>query len=125
MFRYKGKDTDAQTIAAVEKAAELTKRAGDTLGYTGYVYAAAGKRAEALAIIKELEDKHARKEASGMNVAVVYAGLGEKDKLFEWLEKDFQSRNGRVAWIRWWVAFESIRADARYKVLLKRMNLPE
>ena len=63
----------------------------------GYVYAAAGKRAEAIAVIKELEDKYARKEAIGWDVAAVYAGLGEKDKAFEWLEKDFQTRNHRLA----------------------------
>ena len=41
-------------------------------------YAEQGKRSNA--VIKELEANYARKEASGQDVAGVYAGLGEKDK---------------------------------------------
>ena len=84
-----------------------------------------GKRAEAIAIIRELEDKYTRKEASGGHIAAVYAGLGDKDKAFEWLEKDFQVRNGRLAEIRWTIPLDPLRDDARFKDLLKRMNLPE
>ena len=76
-------------------------------------------------MIKELEDKYARKQAIGQDVAAVYAGPGEKDKAFGWLEKDFQARNGKLAAIRWLSPFESLRDDPRFKDLLKRMNLPE
>ena len=114
-----------EAIVAGEKAAELAKRSGVVLGSLGYVYAAASKRTEAFAVIKELEDKYARKEANGVDVACVYAGLGEKDRAFEWLEKDFQSRNGKLAVIRWMVAFEPLWSDPRFKDLLKRMGLPE
>jgi adenylate cyclase len=122
-YSIKGRHEEA--IKAVEKAADLTKRAGVTLGSLGYVYAAAGKRAVAMATIKELEDKYARKEAIGQDIASVYAGLGEPDKAFEWLEKDFQSRNGKLASTRWYVTFASLWSDPRFKDLLKRMDLPE
>jgi len=115
----------AEAIAALEKAAELTNRAGIVLGDLGNVYAATGKRQEAIAVIKELEEKYARKEAPGQYVAAVYAGLGEKDKAFEWLEKDFQTRNGKLSEIRWTFSLEPLFDDPRFKDLLKRMNLPE
>jgi len=116
---------NAEALAAAEKAAELTNRAGITLGDLGYVYAATGKRAEAAAVIKELEAKYARKEAIGQYIAVVYTGLGDNDKAFEWLEKDFQIRNGKLTETRWWLQFDALRDDPKYKDLLKRMNLPE
>ncbi|MBA2333975.1 MAG: hypothetical protein H0V90_03450 [Blastocatellia bacterium] len=72
-----------------------------------------------------MEEKYARNEAAGQDVAAVYAGLGEKDKAFEWLEKDFQTRSGNLATIRWQIPYESLRDDPRFKDLLKRMNLPE
>ena len=118
-----GRHTDA--IAAVDKAVQLTQRSGITLSTAGFVYAAAGKRTEALGVIKELETKYSRKEASGFDVATVYCGLGEKDKAFEWLEKDFRSRNGYLQFVRWLVVFEPLRDDPRFKDLLRRMNLPE
>ncbi len=122
---YLKKGRNAEAIAALEKAAELTNRASFILGSLGYVYAAAGKRTEALALLKELEDKYARKEANGQYISAVYAGLGEKDKAFEWLEKDFQARNGKLMEIRWKIQFEPLHDDPRFKDLLKRMNLPE
>jgi len=116
---------NAEAVAALEKAAELTNRAGVVLSDLGNVYAATGKRAEAIAVIKELEEKFARKEANGQFVAAVYAGLGDKDKAFEWLEKDFQIRNGKLGEIRWTFSLQSLRDDPRFKDLLRRMGLPE
>jgi serine/threonine-protein kinase len=122
---YLKRGRNPEAIAAAEKAAELTNRAGITLGDLGYVYATAGKRSEALAVIKELEAKYARKEAIGQYLSAVYAALGDKDKAFEWLEKDFQARNGKLVEIRWQIQSEPLRDDPRYKDLLKRMGLPE
>ena len=90
----------------------------------GYVYAAAGKRVEATAVATELEERYARKETPGIFIAGVYAGLGDKDKAFHWLEKDFQAK-GDLGFVRWRVHFESLRDDPRFKDLLKRMGLPE
>ena len=116
---------NAEAIANLEKAVELADRSSIALGELGYIYAATGKRAEAIAVVKELEDKYARKEAAGLDVAAVYAGLREKDKAFEWLEKDFQTRNGALVLIRWQIPYEPLRDDPRFKDLLKRMGLPE
>jgi TolB-like protein/Flp pilus assembly protein TadD len=122
---YLKKGLNGEAIAASEKAVETAKRSGISLGDLGFVYAATGKRNEALAMIKELEDKYARKEAIGQYIAAIYGGLGDNDKAFEWLEKDFQARNGKLPEIRWQLQFDSLRDDPRYKDLLKRMNLPQ
>ena len=51
-------------------------------------------------------------------------GLGDKDAAFKWLEKDLETRNGKLAEIRWQLQFESVRDDPRFKDLLKRMGMP-
>ena len=122
---YLKQGRNAEAIAASEKAVALTNRAGITLADLGYVYATLGKRAQATAKIKELEDKYTRNEAIGQHLAIVYVGLGDKDKAFEWLEKDFDARNGRLPEIRWQMQFESLRADPRFTDLIKRMGLPQ
>ena len=121
---YLKQGRDAEAIANLEKAVELSNRAGIVLMNLGYGYGVTGKRAEAIAIVKELEEKYAKKESNGMFIAAVYAGLGEKDKAFEWLEKDFQTK-GEVSNIRWAIPYESLRDDPRFRDLLKRMGLPE
>jgi tetratricopeptide (TPR) repeat protein len=114
----------AEALANFEKGIEMSKRASVALAELGYGYGVTGKRSEAIAIAKELEGKYARKESNGRYVAAVYAGLGDKDKAFEWLEKDFQQKED-LTWTRWEIPYESLRNDPRYKDLLRRMNLPE
>ena len=73
--------------------------------------------------LKELEEKYAKRESAALNLAAVYAGLGEKDQAFAWLDKDFQSRNGTLAQITFLPTFDALRSDPRYVDLLRRMGL--
>ena len=112
----------SEAIAELQKAVELSGRERWPLRDLGYGYAISGKRAEAEAIIKELVGKYENGRALGQDLAAVYAGLGEKDQAFAWLEKDFQTRSGLLGWTRWAPAFESLRSDPRYTDLLRRMG---
>jgi hypothetical protein len=53
----------------------------------------------------------------------VYAGLGDKDQAFAWLERDFQQRSGDLSTITWWHSFDDLRSDPRYADLVRRMGL--
>jgi len=55
--------------------------------------------------------------------AYVYAGLGDKDQAFAWLDKDFQQRNGQLPTIVWRLHFEKLRSDPRYAKLVGQMGL--
>ena len=114
-----------EALANAKKTAEFLNGSPVTLKVLGYVEAAIGDRGAALAIAKEIEDKFTSGEADGRDVAVVYAGLGDYDRVFAWLEKDFQSRNSSLAELRSEVPFEPLRNDPRFKDLLKRIGLPE
>ena len=56
---------------------------------------------------------------------MAYAGLGEKDKAFEWLDKSYESHDEAILWLKNHPMFEPLRDDPRYKPMLKRLNLPE
>ena len=113
----------AEALAELPATSESPGRKNPRLGRLGYVYAVVGKRGEALAIVKELEADYQKQEAIGFYIAEVYAGLGDKDGAFSWLEKDFQARSGRLPEIRWQLPFESLRSDPRYTDLLRRVGL--
>ena len=112
-----------EAISEREKGAELSQRSGPQLSGVGYVYAIAGRREEALRILKELEDQYAKGLAVGQHLAAVCEGLGDRDQAFSWLEKDFQQRNAELQFITWRVQFEGMRSDPRYADLIKRMGL--
>jgi TolB-like protein/Flp pilus assembly protein TadD len=113
-----------EAIAELEKAVELSGRERWPLRDLGYGYAISGKRAEAQTVIKELVEKYEKGRAIGQDLAAVYAGLGDKDQAFAWLEKDFQTRSGLLGWTRWTPAFESLRSDPRFTDLLRRTGFP-
>ena len=114
----------AEAVSEFEKnlAADHTAY---SLSSLGYAYAVAGRRAEALSILKELEEKYPKHEAPGQYVAAVYVALGDKDKVFTWLEKDFQSRAGNLPMdlVGGIGFFNSLRDDPRYIDLVRRTGL--
>jgi len=121
---YLGLGRSADAISAFEKALELNNsRFGQS--ELGFAYANVGRRTEALKYLSEVKARYDRKEADGKDVALIYLGLGEEDKVFEWLEKDFQARKGELLTTRWESTWEPVRKDPRYISLLKRMGLPE
>ena len=116
------KGKNAEAIAQLEKAVRLspTRRWISALGYG---YAVTGRRDEALKIAKELEAKFNTHEAVGQDIASVYAGLGDNDRAFAWLEKDFQAHSGLLARVGWDTPGEPLHNDPRFNNLLRRMGL--
>ena len=123
---YQKQGRHDEAIAEFQKAVELTGRGSYPLGALGFSYAVAGRRSEALAILRELEDKYARREAIGAWIAWIYAGLGDKDQAFAWLERDFQERRGTLQnAVLLYPYLDTVRSDPRYAGLLRRMGLSQ
>lgn len=114
-----------EALGELEKAVELSPRDRQMIRDLGYAYAAAGKRDQALAIIRSLQTKYEKREAFGSDVAAVYAGLGDNDQAFAWIEKDLQTRSGRLGRVFYQVPFEPLRSDPRYRDLRRRMGAPD
>jgi len=55
----------------------------------------------------------------------VYAGLGDKDKAFEWLEKAYQERSDALAWFRKEPESLSLRSDPRFAALMRKIGFTE
>jgi hypothetical protein len=58
-------------------------------------------------------------------MAVVYAGLNDKDQAFEWLHRAYEARSFGMTQLKVETVLDSLRSDPRFKDLLKRMGLPE
>jgi eukaryotic-like serine/threonine-protein kinase len=115
---------NAEAIKALEKAVELN-RSHTTLCNLGFALAVNDKPAEAKSVLAELEGRYSRGQKIAINVAGVHAGLGDRERSFEWLEKAYEDRSSILPIIRWNPNFKPLRNDPRFKDLLKRMNLPE
>jgi serine/threonine-protein kinase len=58
-------------------------------------------------------------------VAIIHAGLGQKDEAFGWLEKALQRHDPRLAGLPWLPWYDPLRDDPRFQDLMRRMNFPE
>ncbi|HXT63507.1 MAG TPA: protein kinase [Pyrinomonadaceae bacterium] len=119
---YLKQGREQEAMAQLQKGVEVTGRASQELGSLGYGYGVMGNRAEAMAVLRELEEKYARRESPGLYLAEVYAGLGEKDQAFAWLEKDFQARSSLLNLLNFF-PLDPLRDDPRYTDLLRRIGL--
>ena len=57
--------------------------------------------------------------------ALVYAGLGDSDRAFAWLEKAYEERVQRLWYLRFESQWDTLRPDPRFQALLKRIGLPQ
>ena len=90
---------------------------------TGIVYAAQGKRAEALQIIKELEAMSGASQSQAQWIAKVYAALNEKEQALTWLERGLDA--GAIGgFVKDEPVWDPIRNDPRFADLLLRMGIP-
>ena len=77
------------------------------------------------ALIEELMSESQREYVSPYEIASTYALMGERDPTFEWLERAYTERSGRMEYIKTTYLFDNVRSDPRYLGLLRRMGLPE
>ena len=54
-----------------------------------------------------------------------YHGERAEDRGFEWLTKAFDARAGYVTFANVFPAFDGVRSDPRFKVLVARLKLPD
>jgi TolB-like protein/DNA-binding winged helix-turn-helix (wHTH) protein len=70
------------------------------------------------------QEKMKTQYVAALTIAAVYIDLGDKDKMFEWLNKAYEEHSTGLYDIAVEPPSESIRADPRFQDLLRRMNLP-
>src|SRR5262249_60031422 len=110
-----------EAIAEYQKAVELSNGNPDPLASIGHAYAVMGRKTEAQKVLRQLEQKVKRGQASPYLAATVYAGLGQKDKAFELLEKAYREKSLDVSWIlKPDLRTEGLRSDPRFQDLLRR-----
>lgn len=122
-LNYQGLAKWEQSLAAFNEALALSGRSAEDLASAGFAYGAAGRGAEARAILAELEELAARRYVPAVHIAAVHAGLGRTEEACDWLERAFAERSSWLVFLRvdpWW---DSLRTHVRFERLLEQMRL--
>jgi serine/threonine-protein kinase len=110
-------------IAAGQRALQLAP--GNVLveSFLGMTYAAAGKREDAL----KFADRIAARPGDAIPytyLARIYAGIGDKDRAFEWLARAVRAHEGQVATMMT-AGFENIRDDPRFDAIARQAGVKQ
>jgi TolB-like protein/DNA-binding winged helix-turn-helix (wHTH) protein/Flp pilus assembly protein TadD len=109
-----------EAIAEFDSLLARSPENTDVLSGLGLAYARAKRKSDARNVLAKLNDLSKRKFVPGQCPAVIYAGLGEKDRAFEWLEKAYEQRSVEGLGDP---VYDSLRSDPRFHDLERRIGI--
>jgi len=121
---YASKGMYGEAIAQADRVISVwpTLEDAQILCFLGWVYAVSGRQEKARNVLNRMLDLRARRYVDAYNIGEVYAGLGEKEKAFEWLGRAYEEHAGQLICIKVDPFLKNLRSDPRYKELLKKMK---
>src|SRR6266850_380738 len=123
---YEGTGKPLEAISEYQKAIEISNGDHDATASLAHAFAAIGRRAEAEKILHDFERKSKSGYVSPYMIATIHAGLGKKDKAFEFLEKAYQERSLDISWhIKADLRIDNLRSDPRFQDLVRRVGYPQ
>jgi TolB-like protein/Tfp pilus assembly protein PilF len=121
---YTAKRQHENALVEYEIAQECSSDLPMLLACCGHGYAAAGDFASAQRVLDELAIIRKTRYVPSYWVALVYAGLGLADEVFDWLQRAYDEHCEWVAFMNVDPRLEHLRADPRFQSLASKLHLP-
>jgi TolB-like protein/DNA-binding winged helix-turn-helix (wHTH) protein/Flp pilus assembly protein TadD len=109
-----------QAFDALGKAARLSGGNSKALSLKGYLLATTGRKTEARELLTTLESAARDSYVPPYAMALIYAGLGETDAVFTWLDRAVQVRDVHVIFLTVDPKWDTYRGDPRFAALVER-----
>lgn len=110
-------------ITTLQKAAQLDNTT-PVMTALANAYAAAGQKAEALRILRTLEERAKTSYVSPFLLATIYLRIGEKEKSLALLERAYAEHDWALIWANVATRLDPLRSDPRFQSVLTRMKFP-
>ncbi|HEU4389317.1 MAG TPA: tetratricopeptide repeat protein [Blastocatellia bacterium] len=114
-----------ESISAARRSLEILEGSTLPLFALGHALAVSKRRDEALAVVDRLKKTYEESYASPYQIAVVYTGLQDHDRAFEWLEKAYESHDEWLLWLGTEPKLDPLRSDPRLASLMARVGLAD
>jgi DNA-binding winged helix-turn-helix (wHTH) protein/TolB-like protein/Tfp pilus assembly protein PilF len=111
-----------EAIAEARRAKQFSTAQTNSDAYESYALAKSGKLTEAQAALDELLKLSTARFIPPCHIALAYNGLGEIDKTIEWLEKGYEQRDPKMAFLKVDPKWNNLRGDPRFIELMRRMK---
>jgi TolB-like protein len=90
----------------------------------GLAYAVSGKKGLTAKLAEQFKAAAKTRYIPPTYFGMLFAGLGDKDKALEWLEKAFAERADGLTWLNVEPMLDDLRADPKFQDLVRRIGLP-
>ena len=119
---YEGKHLYEMAIPEFEQAVRLS--GGDPYyeGSLGHAYGRSGNLSEAQRVLRHLQEHVPQRYVPPYAIALVYAGLEDKDQAFPWLQKAYEDRSTSMVFIGSDPELADLHSDPRFAQLSRRVN---
>jgi TolB-like protein/DNA-binding winged helix-turn-helix (wHTH) protein/Tfp pilus assembly protein PilF len=121
-YLAEGMNREAEPV--LEKYSALSQGGADSLALLGYSHARLGERNQALRTIEELKATSKKSYVPAFYFAMIYAALEDKDQAFMQLEKGYDERFTRFAYLKLEALWDPLRSDERFSDLVRRVGIP-
>jgi TolB-like protein/Tfp pilus assembly protein PilF len=121
---YLSKGMYREGLLALEQFSALSRSSATSRALLGYSHARLGEHSAALRLIEELDAASQHGFVPALLFALVYAGLDDQDQAFSWLEKAYEERFYRLAYLKVEALWDPLRSDPRFADLLRRVGIP-
>ena len=121
---YEQKAAYAQALPEFRRAQTVVTGNVVVLADLGHAYAVSGNAADARQILEQLTALSGRRYVPSTSVALIYAGLGDYDRAFEWLDKAVAERSEWLIYLKVDPRLDPLRSDSRFPQLERRVGLP-
>ena len=109
-------------LEAIKDAARFSGGNSKAASMRGYILAKTGRADQAREVLRTLEADSDKRYVPPYAIALVHAGLGERDAVFEWLDKAYDARDIHLIYLPVDPKWAPYRADPRFTALLARCN---
>jgi eukaryotic-like serine/threonine-protein kinase len=123
-FAYLQTGRTQEAIAEFQIAARLSHGDPESVSGLGYAYAVSGQSDEASNIVNQMKTSAKDEYIPAYYIAIVKAGLGNKDEALTWLERAFANRSAELPFCNTEPMLLSLRSEPRFRTLLRDMGLP-
>jgi TolB-like protein len=114
-----------RALTEYQAAVRLSGAPLGALERLGRGYAVAGQRKEAENTLSQLQRLSQTKYVSGVSIAAIYAGLGNKERALAWLETAFKAHDPGLVGLKQDPSLDPLRSDPRFQEIVRKMNFPE
>ena len=112
-----------EAIPVLEKALARSDGSAAVSGVLIRAYAHAGRRSDAIRLLKQLEERQKTEYVPAGAFVNAYLGLDEKEQAFGALEQAYKERSNILQFLKTHPYFDPIRNDPRFADLLRRVGL--